>query len=176
VALSIVATAGAADANSFVLLTEAETYMEGRGNKALWAAASEGDKNIALVEATRDIDALDVKYTGYRTDDTQALAWPRQWAVDLSNPVNSYFDTDEIPTALKNATCELAFQYIKAGTTDVAALDTKTNVKRKKVDVLETEYFSSTETRTGLARYPRVMGWLRPLLENSGPTARVVRN
>ena len=172
-ALTITATAGSATANSFSTLAEAETYMEGRGNKALWTAASDGDKNIALVEATRDIDAM--AFSGYRSDSTQSLDWPREWAVDPDDPNQDYFDNDVVPTRVKNAACELAFQYIKAGTTDVAAIDSKVNVKRKKVDVLETEYFASTTTPQGVARYPRVMTWLRPLLATSGITTPVVR-
>ena len=172
-ALSIVATAGSATANSFITLAEAETYMEGRGNKALWTAAADADKNIALVEAMRELDVL--SYQGYRSTDTQALSWPRQWAVDPDNPVYAWFDTDEIPTRLKNAQAELAFQFIKAGTTDVAALDSKTGVKRKKVDALETEWFSPSTTARGLSRYPRVMNYIRPLLAVGGLTTEVLR-
>lgn len=172
-ALTIVATAGGATANSFVTLAEAETYMEGRGNKSTWTAAADADKNIALVEATRDIDALN--FVGSRADSSQALAWPRQYAPDPDSPTDAWYDTDEVPTRVKNATCELAFQYIKAGTTDVAAIDSKTNIRRKKVDVLETEYFASSETPKGLARYPRVHSWLRPLLTGAGVTAEVIR-
>jgi len=173
VALVIDATAGGANSNSFVTLAVAETYMEGRGNKSTWDAASDGEKNIALVEATRDLDA--VSYDGYRATGTQALAWPRQWAIDVDDPTYNYFDTNEIPVRIQNATCELAFQYIAAGTTDVAAIDSKTNIKRKKVDVLETEYFSSTDTPTGLARYPRVLTWITPLMANQGLTTEVIR-
>lgn len=172
-AITIVATAGSAAANSFVTLAEAETYMEGRGNKALWTAASDANKDIALAEATTDLDLRE--WSGYRATDTQALAWPRQWAIDPDNPNHDYFDTDTVPTRVKHATCELAFQYIKAGTTDVAALDAKTGVKRKKVDVLETEYFSPSSTPTGLARYPRVMAMIRPLLAHTGLTIPTVR-
>jgi len=173
VALTIDATAGGASANSFITLAEAETYMEGRGNKTLWTAAADSDKNIALVEAMRELDVL--VYSGYRTTDTQALSWPRQWAVDPDNPVQAWFDTDEIPTRLKNAQAELAFQFIKADTTDVAALDSKAGVKRKKVDVLETEWFSPSTTAKGLGRYPRVMNYIRPLLATSNLVTEVLR-
>ena len=172
-AITIVSTVGSATANSFVTLAEAEVYMLGRGNKALWTAATDATKDIALAEATRDIDLKD--YTGYRTASTQALSWPREWATDPDNPVQGWYDTDVVPARIKNATCELAFQYIKAGTTDVAALDSKANVKSKQVDVLKTEYFASTSTPTGLARYPRVMAYIRPLLANSGLTIPLVR-
>ena len=145
-AITIVATAGSASANSFITLAEAETYMEGRGNKALWTAASDANKNIALAEATQEISLRE--YSGARTDDTQALSWPRQWANNPDDPVQSYFDNDVVPTRIKNATAELAFQFIKAGTTDVAALAAAANVKRKQVDVLVTEYFASSSSMT----------------------------
>lgn len=173
-AISIVATAGSATANSFITLAEAETYMLGRGNKALWTAATDANKNIALAEAAQELDLRN--YVGRRTDTTQALDWPRQSAVDPDNPSGQFFETTEIPTRLKNAQAELSFQFIKAGTTDVAALDSATNIKRKKVDVLETEYFASTSTPTGLARYPRVMNYIRPLLVQRGLTTQVVRS
>lgn len=172
-AITIDATAGGTGANSFVLLTEAETYMEGRGNKALWTAATDADKDIALAEATRDIDLKE--YTGYRTTSTQALSWPRISADDPDNPVQGWFDDDVVPSRIKNATSELAFQYLKAGTTDIAALDAKINVRSKQVDVLRTEYFSPTYTPTGLARYPRVMAFLGPLLAYSGNSIPLVR-
>ena len=172
-ALTIDATAGGTSANSFITLAEAETYMEGRGNKALWTAASDGDKNITLVEATREIS---VKcFLGVRADDTQALSWPRDWVINPDDPNNDYYDNTEIPVRVKDAQAELAFQYIKAGTTDVAAIDPATNVKRKQVDVLVTEYFSPGTQPLGIARYPMVLNWLRPLLENTGIATQVTR-
>ena len=172
-AITIIETPGAADANSFVSLAEVETYMLGRGNKTLWDAASDPNKNIAIADATQEIDLR--CYEGVRADTVQALDWPRDWAVDPDSPTLSYFDNDVVPTRIKNATAELAFQFIKAGTTDLAAIDAATNIKRKKVDVLETEYFSGTATPTGLGRFPRIMGYLRPLLANAGLTINLVR-
>ena len=172
-AITIIATAGAADSNAFCTLAEAEVYMLGRGNKALWTAASDVEKDIALAEATQEIDLRE--YSGSRTDDTQALDWPRQWANNPDDPVQSYFDNDEVPTRVKNATAELAFQFIKQGTTDVAALDRLANVRVKQTDVLKTEYFASSSAPTGLARYPRVMAYIRPLLVQPNMTLDVVR-
>ncbi len=172
-AITIVATAGSGSANSFILLTEAETYMEGRGNRALWDAASDPNKDIALAEATQEISLRE--YSGSRTDDTQALDWPRQWANNPDDPVQSFFDNDVVPTRIKSATAELAFQFIKQGTTDVAALDKLANVRSKQVDVLKTEYFAGSSTPTGLARYPRVMAYIRPLLVQPAMTLDVVR-
>ena len=44
--------------------------------------------------------------------DTQALVWPRQWALDpdAAWPDTTYFSTTEIPQRVKDACCELALQ------------------------------------------------------------------
>ena len=173
-AIAIDATVGGGSANSFTTLAEANTFMTARLNASSWETdASDDDKNRALVEATRFLSAL--RWQGTTVDTTQALTWPRQWVTDPDNPTLDYFSTTAIPERVKDATMELAFQFIKQGTTDVAAQDGKDNVKRQKVDVLEVEYFEHGQT-TGVARYPRVYNWLLPLLESSGAlTAPLVR-
>jgi hypothetical protein len=173
-AVTIVATAGAADANSFVTLAEAESYILGRLNVSLWDAATDDTKNRALVEATHELNAL--YWIGKRASSTQSLAWPRDWAVDPDDPNGDYYAATEIPARLKWATEELALQFVKAGTTDVAAQDSTAGIIRKKIDVLETEYapFGRAE---GLDRYPRVVNYIRPLLDggSSGLMTQVVR-
>lgn len=164
-AVVIVATAGSASANSFVTLAEAETYMEARLNAALWDAATDDTKNRALVEATREVSAL--AWDGKRATSTQALSWPRLWAVDPDDPNQDYYDSDVLPDRVKWATIELALQFVKAGTEDIAAVDSSGGVKREKVDVLETEY-DPYRRPLGMDRYPRVLAWVAPLL--SGPT------
>lgn len=173
-AVTIVATAGSASANSYVTLAEADTYMEARLNATLWDAATDDSCNRALVEATREIDVL--SYLGKRTSDTQALSWPRDFAVNPDDPNADYYDTTVVPTRVKDATCELAFQFIKAGTTDVAALESTAGIVRKKIDVLETEY-SEFNREKGLERYPRVVNYIRPLLDGGygGLITEVVR-
>jgi hypothetical protein len=173
-AVVITATAGSASANSFVTLAEAETYMEARLNATLWDAATEDTKNRALVEATREIDVL--SYIGRSADDTQALSWPRQWAINPDDPDYNYFLTTDVPQRIKNAQMELAFQFIKQGTTDVAALDSNVGIKRKKIDVIETEY-SDYNKAEGLSRYPRVLNYLMPLLDAGygGLVSQVIR-
>lgn len=160
-AVTIVATAGGSASNSYITLAEAETYMEARLNAATWDAATEDSKNRALVEATRELDVLE--WLGWRTDDVQALSWPRDWVVDPDDPNGDYYSDAVVPQRVKDATAELAFQFIKSGTTDVAAMDDTQGIRRKKVDVLETEY-DPAYRRTGMARYPRVLAYVRPLL------------
>lgn len=142
--------------------------MDGRLNVALWTAASTDSQNRALVEATRELGGRD--YVGRRVDSTQALEWPRWYAVNPDAPVGStwYYATTVIPDRIKNATCELALQFLNMGTSDLAALDSTLNVEEKTVDVLTTRYFAPQLRAKGLARFPRVMDYIRPLLANSG--------
>ena len=173
-AVTITATAGSASANSFVTLSEADSFMEGRLNASTWETdAGDDDKNRALVEATRQLSRL--KWIGNRSDSTQILSWPRQWAIDPDSPFQDYFSTATVPQRVKDATMELAFQYIKAGTTDVAALDAKHNVKVSKLDVLVTEYVEPWARAKGLARYPSVLQHIRALLVGTGVMRALVK-
>jgi hypothetical protein len=173
VPISITATVGSASANSFVTLAEADAYMDGRLNGSAWESATEDNQNRALVEATRELSARTWK--GRRVDDTQALAWPRQWAGDPDSPLQGYFDTDVVPQRVKDACCELAFQFIKAGTTDVAAQDSTIGVTREKVGEIETEYAEPHARTQGLRRYPRVWALIAPLLEQRMGQVNLVR-
>lgn len=176
--ITITATPGDAAANSFVTAAEMTTYCLSRLNASIWTAA---DAQLpALVEATRDLSLLD--YVGERTDETQALSWPRQYAENPDAPTSSadptipvlldglpvYFADDVIPSRVKDATCELALQYLKLGTTDAAALPSNDGVIRKKVDVLETEWADPNKRAVGLARWPRVLAFVAPLLARVG--------
>lgn len=171
-AVAIVATVGSASANSFVTLAEAATYMESRLNGSTWDAASADNQNRALVEATRELSAR--QWVGDRVTASQALAWPRQWANDPDSPTTDYYSTSVVPQRVKDAACELAFQFIKAGSSDVAALDSTAGVTRKRIDVIETEYMPYGRA-TGLARYPRVMALVGPLLAARAGQLRLVR-
>jgi hypothetical protein len=180
-ALAIVATVGSASANSYVTLAAAETALEARLNASLWTAATDDTKNRALVEAQKELQTLPWK--GSRTDDTQVLAWPRAYVenIDASDDadigetgVTEYADT-VIPDRVSAAQIELAFQFVKAGTTDLAVPSSREGVKRKRVDVLETEYFENGAPARGIARYPRVYRLIAPLLDASQTGLSVVR-
>lgn len=171
-AVAIDATVGGASANSYVTLATANTYVEGRLNASTWDAASDDNKNRALVEAALELQYM--RWLGERVTDTQALSWPREWVVNPDDPNYDYYDETAIPDRIATAQCELAFQFIKAGSTDVAALDSLYGIKRKKVDVLETEYTEHVRP-TGVRRYPRVYDAIAPLLAGSAATLDIVR-
>jgi hypothetical protein len=170
--ISIVATAGSASANSFVTEAEAIAYAALRLNlPSGWATVSgstctENEKK-ALIEATRDLSRL--VYGGTRTTSVQALSWPRSYALDPDTAVDHqidvyaglpFYDSATVPLRIKEATYELAFEHLRA---DITVADTGFGVVREKVDVLETEWTPGLRL-TGLARFPRVLALVSPLL------------
>lgn len=169
------ATVGGVSANSFVSLAEATTYLSGRLNTSLWDAATTDQQNRALVEATRELEVL--PWSSRKATNTQALQWPRFFATDpdAATFVQWYFPSTVIPQRVKDAECELALEFLKAGTSDIAALDPSISVTREKVDVLETDYAPVSQRRKGLARFPRVFNLISPLLEGSFGQVSVVR-
>lgn len=169
---TVVSTAGAADANSFASAAEFSTYCDGRLNSSAYTSASADDQARALIEATRELNVL--AWQGDTVTDTQALTWPREWVTNPDDPNLDYFDNDVVPQRVKDATCELALQFLKAGTTDVAALDALYGVEGKSIDVISTQYTPHSRP-TGIARYPRVLALVRPLLSSAGGVIRTVR-
>ncbi len=178
-AVDIVATPGADDANSFVTPEEMTLYCDGRLNAAgVW---SEDDEALtpALVEATRDISNL--SFIGARVTATQSLSWPRDRAANpdlegtndnlefdlLMRDLPMYYEATIIPQRVKDATCELALQYLKSGDTDLAAADPNRGVIEKVVGPLTTKWESSRAKPSGMSRFPRVTQLLFPLLRPS---------
>jgi hypothetical protein len=184
-AVEIIATVGAANANSFVTADEMTAYCEARLNAGVWTEAEE--QLAALVEATRDLNVL--RWLGERADATQALAWPRAYCPnpDHEGTVDGLvvdlvlrrwpvvYPADIIPDRVKTATCELALQYLKAGTTDLAVADPDDGVKRKKVGPLETEYRDGHPRRVGVAALDRVWAHVQPLLRTSAGALELLR-
>lgn len=167
-AVTIDATSGGASSNSYVTLVEAQAYMDTRLNGSAWDSASTDSQNRALVEATRELTVM--RFIGLKATNTQALQWPRSFAEnpDAPWPGLQWFGTTEIPQRVKDAACEIAFQFLNLGTTDLAALDPTLNTQTKKVDVLETTYFAPGQRAQGINRFPRAVKLIRPLLAWSG--------
>jgi hypothetical protein len=103
-ALTLIATAGADNANSYTTVEEADAYHEAHLYASTWTAASPEQKAAALIWATRLLDEQ-CDWDGTKATNEQALRWPRGGAVDADGIP---FDIDEIPPALKAATAEFA--------------------------------------------------------------------
>jgi hypothetical protein len=121
--ITIVATPGAADANSYATLDEAASYFEVRLHDEAWESAATEDQKAALVWATRLIDGFDPcpdlpstlgPWTGTVSSATQALAWPRTGMTDSNGRAIA---STVIPNQLKWAEFEQALALLKADRT-----------------------------------------------------------
>ena len=120
-AVTIDATAGGADANSYLTLSDAQAIIDGMvedADVAAWATATDDQKNRALYTATQRLDRE--RFLGARATDTQALQWPRTGVRKPDTYVNTfstgfpfrisedYFTDTEIPDQVKRAQVVLA--------------------------------------------------------------------
>lgn len=140
------ATLSGSASNSYLTLDGAEQIAANMTGGATWIAASEDDKNLSLIQATRWLETL--TYKGDRCTATQRLKWPRSGAV--CDGVTS--DCSGIPYQVQESEVALAIKYnsnpnLFPGNGSGSTAPTGTFVKRQKLDVLEIEYdeFSNAE-------------------------------
>ena len=158
---------GKSDANSYISVADADAYWADRGTPAEWTAASSGDKEEALVKATDYIDAHYRWIVGTIGSTTQALAWPRNNALDR---FGRYYDTDEVPGVVEASACELAQKVLEG---DTLITDIEDRVTREKIGPIETEY--SGGGSTGQTSYSYVDQLLAGLV-GSSMIAEVIRS
>jgi hypothetical protein len=112
------ATVGGSSANSYCDSTFADDYFESRVGSDNWTSASDDNKDSALIIATQTLDA-NYEWNGYRSTDTQALGWPRQFATNPDQRWISldgqYIDNAIVPTTIKKANCEMAIYILANG-------------------------------------------------------------
>lgn len=125
--------AGVDGAESYISVADCDTYHANR-NATLWTGI-DSVKEAALLKAATYLDGYyRARWKGFQVlPNIQAMEWPRY-------NVNPFMSIDVIPQRLKDAQCELA---LRALTAELAA-DATGNIKREKVDVLETEYFANS--------------------------------
>ena len=169
-AVTIVATVGAASANSLASEADAQAYFNDRLNISPWAGitgvALTDDEKCALIMAGRILNRL--WWKGERVDAVQAMSWPREGVVNPDDPDDTEFPTtgaSSIPARVKRAQCEIALELLKKGTTDLEQLDATMAVREKTVDVLTTVYFEPWLRAQGLSRFPPALEDVSCLLD-----------
>ncbi len=167
---AIVATPGAADANSYITLAEAQAYADGDIDAVEWYASTTDQRTRALITATRNLDL--VGFVGTRTSTTQALAWPR---TGFTTTEKTYTAT-EIPAEIKLATWQLANSLVRdmviagqsAGTQSLIPGIPNSSLKRVKLDVMEVEWKPDVQPAiTPLKAIPQLQKLLQELLLNT---------
>lgn len=137
------------NAESYVTVAEADTYLAARGNPATWSALDTAAKEAALRIATQYLETS-FKFRGHLILPTQPLSFPRTEFCDSDG--RTLAGAGVIPTALKNAQIELALrQVIQDLFLDSSPGDN--NIIREKVDVHEVEYAYSRGNETPMFGY-----------------------
>ena len=121
---------GKVDANSYADVADADAYHAGHLYASAWTAATADQKTVALVMATRLIDA-EFQFNGTRTTAGQNLQWPRAKCPEPDNvhvPISvllpipyDYVQYDTVPKAVVQATCEMARELLIADRTAAPA-------------------------------------------------------
>jgi hypothetical protein len=141
--VTVIATAGASDANSYLSVAAADDFANLYLGTLSWAAATTDNKGRALIMATRYLDEL--RWIGEKASTTQALLWPR---TDAECGDRSYTDA-EIPQPVKQATFDLAEALLAdssllsgtgTGSTELIPGIPNANLKRARVDVIDVEF------------------------------------
>lgn len=114
----IIATPGAADANCYLTLAEADAYFSNRAHASTWEALDDLNKEQLLITASSILDWY-ATWKGIRVTATQSMDWPRTGVLDKIG--EEYLDT-VIPPDVKTATCELALSTITSDRTADNAL------------------------------------------------------
>ena len=120
-AVTIDATAGGANANSYITLAQADAYVEAMISStdvSKWSTGTDDTRNRALAAAAQRLDRE--RFIGARATDTQALQWPRTGVRKPDTYVNTYatgfpfrisddyFTDEEVPEQVRKAQVVLA--------------------------------------------------------------------
>ena len=103
-AITLIAAAGATDANSYCTVADGNLYHTMRLFGAVWISANETTKTASLVWATSMLDNQ-VDWMGTKVTESQSLRWPRTGVIDRDG---HSINQRTIPISLANATAELA--------------------------------------------------------------------
>jgi hypothetical protein len=123
---------GLLTAESYLSVTDADTYWSNRGN-ATWAAALTADKEEALRRSTQFLDAT-FRWVGKISTTEQALGWPRYSAFDHEGRLLS----EQVPTLLEMACAELALEGLTAEL--LVTVSRNDRVSRVKAGSVEVEF------------------------------------
>ena len=157
-AATIDATIKGANANSYVTLTEANSYFETVPDSSTWTDKTDDQKNRSLISATRWIDTF--VFQGDRCDEDQALKFPRtNYQVDGVELACS-----AIPQNIKYAQFELA----RALANDTGAITGTTgkdgNFSEVKLGDIQVKYNTDSQGTGSINNILDVYPWLQSYL------------
>lgn len=132
-----------ADSNTYATLAQANQYFEDSRPSTVWTAATDDEKNAALLQARRLLDQM-VDWVGARLYlGNQELEWPRQYVKHSSG--HFFLDPNSVPDFLIWAQSEMAKTIL---TTDITTESEEVGIKKVQLDVFEIEYDGKTINKT----------------------------
>ena len=139
---------GKVNAESYVSVTDADTYHSNLGN-ADWTGVT-AVKEAALRKATQYMQQMySDRWTGYRNTSTQALDWPREYVEIKGLRYTEYVEDTDIPQEMVNACAALAVRALS----DDLIPDQERAVVSESIDVISVTY---SEFSAQQKRYPEV--------------------
>ncbi|TAL05862.1 MAG: hypothetical protein EPO07_02900 [Verrucomicrobia bacterium] len=145
---------GRSDANAYANAADGDAYHDGHLYADPWQAATLTRKEMALVMATRLIDAQ-FQFGGGRTKETQALQWPREEChdPDADGWGGGTVASNVVPKSVIEATCEMARELL---VTDRTASPAGEGLKYENVGTTQTGYDKS-DTRPIISHVAQAM-------------------
>lgn len=128
--LTLDATVGGENSNTYGTLEEALFYFKGRSDASAFTEASEEEQIARLIQATRINDLVLIPY-GKRTNENQSLDFPRTNLIDKHG---RKYKSDEIPALVKYAEFEQAL-YLMSNSTKLPSILTQ-GFSEAKLDVM----------------------------------------
>jgi hypothetical protein len=166
-------TASSASANTYVTVAEVTTFCSDYGLSG-WSTLSTTDQETAIIRGMAYVETFNFK--GIKMSWEDPLEWPRYgvWDESYTGAMEDWSSEElafyqEIPKGLKRAVCRAAYEESQsAGCLQSSGTS---NIKREKIDVIETEYFFN---EVSVTVYRTIEGFLKGLI-NSSNTATVRR-
>lgn len=147
-----------ANANTYVDMTFCSNYQIMMGNTD-WVSYAQVDREAAILRAMRWLENFEGKWKGARATRSQALSWPR---VNMLDHDGYEIEDSVIPTDLKEAVCEAAYQEIKSKDVFNPGLSAGNSVleKRVKAGPVEAQYKYSQGTSLADA-FPAILDMIK---------------
>lgn len=154
---------GVPNANTFIDDAFYVSYAAARG---LIIGADEAAREIELILSIDYINSIESRLKGTRVKSEQSLPYPRN-NVTIFGKI---FSSSSIPIQLKNAQAEGS---AAANSQSLLTNESNKNIKLRKLDVLETEFFKGGSW--SVTRLERVDSAIKELLISGGGFGRVAR-
>lgn len=139
--------------NTYITQADADSYFGGRLYSTAWTNAATGERDQALVMATKAIDRLALR--GSKADSSQPLQFPRCYV----NTSGTFTCEDAVPQIIADAVCEEALALLGYDSTNRVYREAE-GLKSKRVGDISEEYGPG---RSGLIS-PDARALVRPYL------------